>query len=305
MKVFITKPNEGWIVDRMADEWKAFAPKLVTDSLDEADVIWLLSDWTWKRVPTFFLEQKKVVTQVHHIDIDKFNVADFAERDNYTDAYICPNPQVKVILEKFTTKKISVIGNWYNGAQWGPLNKKKCREVLGLPMDKFIIGSFQRDTEGKDLKTPKLIKGPDIFCDYLDRIDTSNVHVLLGGWRRQYVISRLQKSGIPYTFKEKVDIRVLRNMYGALDLYIVASRVEGGPYAVLEAPAMKVPIISNRVGMAEMTLSESSLFDISTLNQNPQDIIVNVNANYQKVYDYSLVNIMGRFIKVFEWTLAK
>ena len=28
-----------------------------------------------------------------------------------------------------------------------------------------LVGSFQRDTEGSDLISPKLIKGPDIFIE--------------------------------------------------------------------------------------------------------------------------------------------
>ena len=33
--------------------------------------------------------------------------------------------------------------------------------------NKFIIGSFQRDTLGSDLISPKLEKGPDILADKL------------------------------------------------------------------------------------------------------------------------------------------
>ena len=40
--------------------------------------------------------------------------------------------------------------------------KNSIKERYDLDKDKFYIGSFQRDTEGSDLKTPKLEKGPDI-----------------------------------------------------------------------------------------------------------------------------------------------
>ncbi len=32
-----------------------------------------------------------------------------------------------------------------------------------LPTDTYLIGSFQRDTEGSDLRRPKLVKGPDVL----------------------------------------------------------------------------------------------------------------------------------------------
>lgn len=39
-------------------------------------------------------------------------------------------------------------------------------------------------------------------------------------------------------------------MFAALDLYIVASRQEGGPKAVLESMASGVPLVTTRVGQA-------------------------------------------------------
>ena len=42
-------------------------------------------------------------------------------------------------------------------------NKNELRNKYGFNFNDFVIGSFQRDTEGKDLTSPKLIKGPDIY----------------------------------------------------------------------------------------------------------------------------------------------
>ena len=42
------------------------------------------------------------------------------------------------------------------------------RNKYGLPLDAYIIGSFQRDTEGSDLKSPKLIKGPDRLIQIIE-----------------------------------------------------------------------------------------------------------------------------------------
>jgi glycosyltransferase involved in cell wall biosynthesis len=39
-------------------------------------------------------------------------------------------------------------------------------------------------------------------------------------------------------------------LYRALDLYLVSSRQEGGPKAILESMASGIPIISTRVGQA-------------------------------------------------------
>jgi len=42
----------------------------------------------------------------------------------------------------------------------------------------------------------------------------------------------------------------MHTLYQALDLYIVTSRQEGGPKAILESMASGIPIVSTRVGQA-------------------------------------------------------
>ena len=52
-----------------------------------------------------------------------------------------------------------------------------------------------------------------------------------------------------------------------LDLYIVSSRVEGGPRAILECSLAKIPIISTNVGIAKDILSEASIFNYNKLEE--------------------------------------
>ena len=46
-------------------------------------------------------------------------------------------------------------------------NNKKLRKEFNFSDNDFLIGSFQRDTEYYDLKSPKLIKGPDRLLEIL------------------------------------------------------------------------------------------------------------------------------------------
>ena len=87
-------------------------------------------------------------------------------------------------------------------------------------------------------------KGPDIFCDVVGALNKhiDNIHVILGGWRRQYVQHRLEENGIKYSLFEKSDLSKIQFMYAASDLYVVSSRYEGGPQAIIEAAAMKVKV---------------------------------------------------------------
>ena len=75
--------------------------------------------------------------------------------------------------------------------------------------------------------------------------------VLLAGYRRQYIIKLLEKYKIEYIYYEKVSFEELNELYNCLDLYIVSSRVEGGPQSIFECGLSKTPIISTDVGIAK------------------------------------------------------
>jgi glycosyltransferase involved in cell wall biosynthesis len=130
--------------------------------------------------------------------------------------------------------------------------KNKIKQKLTLPQDKVIIGSFQKDGSGwgEGLK-PKLEKGPDIFCDVVEKIAAEMpIHILLTGPARGYVKHRLDRAGIPYTHHFLQNFREIVEYYNALDLYLVTSRQEGGPKAILESMACGIPFVTTEVGMA-------------------------------------------------------
>ena len=52
----------------------------------------------------------------------------------------------------------------------------------------------------------------------------------------------------------------INELYNILNLYIVSSRIEGGPQAILECAITKTPIISTDVGLASEVLHETSIY---------------------------------------------
>ena len=75
-------------------------------------------------------------------------------------------------------------------------------------------------------------------------LNNANLKVLLAGKRRQYVINELERHGIPYAYFKMASIKDLNELYNILDLYVVSSRLEGGPQAISECAITKTPIIS-------------------------------------------------------------
>ena len=257
MKIFCHVPRENWIVDRMGKEFVTHSKHSVSTETIEADteVIWLFASWCWNQIPVHILKNKKVLCTIHHEVPEKFNKQrkeNFLARDVYVDHYHTYTKETYDLIKSLTDKPVKIIPHWVNDKIWKQKSKLSCRQNLNLPTDKFIIGSFQRDTEGSDLCTPKMEKGPDIFVDKVVDICKfrDDVHVLLSGWRRQYVMSRLKSAGIEYTYVDRPEQNVINDLYNALDLYIVSSRCEGGPQAIFEASCLMKPIISTSVGQS-------------------------------------------------------
>lgn len=266
-KVFVLPPGENWIVDRFVKEWNEDNQDISVSDPNVADVIWLLADWAWNQVPMGLLQQKKVLTTIHHIVPDKFYnsrnaLYDFKQRDLITDVYHVYNMRADEFIRPLTLKPIKLVPYWANQKIWHPVSdKQELRAKLNLPKDAYIVGSFQRDTEGHDLVSPKLEKGPDLFADAVDKMRDNhpNIHVLLGGWRRQFVMNELDRRGIPYTYIELPPTETVNEMYQALDLYLVTARCEGGPQSLIECGLVGTECVSTPVGIAEQILPYSAI----------------------------------------------
>jgi glycosyltransferase involved in cell wall biosynthesis len=129
--------------------------------------------------------------------------------------------------------------------------KKRLRHELGVPEGAVCIGSFQKDGNGwGEGLEPKPIKGPDVFLGTLERLRSSYpLFVVLTGPARGYVKQGLERLGIPYVHKMLNDYRDIASYYHAIDLYLMTSREEGAPAALLESFASGTPLVATRVGM--------------------------------------------------------
>ena len=118
------------------------------------------------------------------------------------------------------------------------------------------------------------------------------------GTRRQYVINKLNEAKIPFYYVEMADILLVNKLYNILDLYLVTSRIEGGPQAILECALTKTPILSTDVGVASEILDRKSIF-------KPEDFesaSVNIDYAFENSQDYTIPKGMIKFRRMFENT---
>lgn len=301
MKIYLSNLNESWVVDRFRRDWIEQNKFVSTNNIKESDIIWIISPWTWKKLSKKHLKNKKVVCSIYHIDFEKFDdkeKEDFYKRDKYVDEYHVISLNTLQQLKTLTDKNITSIPFWVDqNIFFHQENKLELRKKYNFNKSDYIIGSFQRDTEGSDLISPKLIKGPDILLEIVHNIakKNENLIILLTGKRRQYLINNFEKFSIRYKYFEMVNLQNINEFYNILDLYIVSSRIEGGPQAILECGITKTPILSTNVGVAPEILSKKSIYTPkSFFNAKPD-----VNYAFNNAKKFVIPDGMNEYLKLF------
>jgi len=236
--------NEKWICDVLKEEFYKAFPNITTNNPMEADIIWYLAPWNLRYTPpkvkrdiwlSYLLSPLvTVIFTQHHIDPDKVKLGQLTKQFLFMNTYgshfhaICSHT-MNDMQPYFPVEKTSRKFLWINDINYFSLsNKALIRPYFGFNSSDYLIGSFQKDTEGQT-NMPKLSKGPDIFVNIVkDMFKTNpNICVVLTGLRREYIIDELTKAGIRYKYFNMVSLNTINNLYNCLDLYLVASRCEG------------------------------------------------------------------------------
>ncbi len=273
VRIFMPPAQEGWAGDVTTAEFRHHTRHTIVDSPAEADLIWLYSKWIHDRYNVQFLKTKPVITTVHHIVPEKgFDATTF---DAFTDVYHVPNAITSRALSTFTAAPQALLPYWVPLAH-GILPPNFRDPIGSFPRrvtERFIFGSFQRDTEGLGCDgpdpRPKLEKGPDILVGVCNQFHPNEFRLVLAGHRRQFIRSRLLAQSLQDLTAGKPDGRATSNhadisrLYNGLSIiggtYLVTSRHEGGPQAILEAAISRCRILSTDVGIARDVLHPSCI----------------------------------------------
>ncbi len=291
MKIYIDgADNLGWHVDVERQHLKEALTRLGVieePSALGADIIhnvwWDSFICNRTRFERCVLQFKKnvLLTASNFIDLDDplYDRRSLFKRINkYKRAWIVPSLKQKKVLERHNI--LCFYQPFYlDLSLFHPLRDEKRKDELahelGIPReiyrDKVIIGSFQRDSDGKCLTQPKWQKDPDLMLAILKDLPRKAFVLLLAGPRRHYVLKKCKEYNISYwyigTEKEEddlndnaLDISLMPKLYAFIDLYVVTSRSEGGPKAILEATATKTLLMSTDVGLAADFLHPGNVF---------------------------------------------
>jgi glycosyltransferase involved in cell wall biosynthesis len=94
------------------------------------------------------------------------------------------------------------------------------------------------------------------------------------------------------------DFSMMNELYNILDLYLITSRIEGGPQALVECGQTKTPVISTDVGIAKRILAPESIFDYKTVSSFNK-ATPNVETAYVQSSKLSIPKGMLGYIEMF------
>ncbi len=216
------------------------------------------------------------ITNDIRIYIDDFNLL-----KKSVNVWVSPNSKISEFLEKEKVKFIQIPFYVSNETFFdAKKTKEELVRELGIEYEKIenktLIGSFQRDSLGSDLSKPKWHKNPDLLLKICQNLPQDRILLILAGPRRHYIIKKCRELGIPYLFvgdesfidrneddfkENNLDEGEINLLYNLIDFYIVSSKSEGGPKAIMEASLAKTMIFSTDVGLAKDFLHESLIYD--------------------------------------------
>lgn len=320
----------NWAVDRAFEDTNLLLRKSgvkITSNIFRATHIYcvwydyiLRDEYQWLNTLKRILNQKIIVVVINDIRNYEWKIKKYR---NFVNLWVVPSNTLFKYLYNLGLN-VNYIPTYMRPESFRPLEitKKELCIELGIDYEKLknkvIIGSFQRDST-KELLTPKWQKNPDLLLKILKELPHDKYILILTGPRRHYIINQCEKHKIPFMFygesnfiKKELDdvmvnnqtLEIVNLLYNLVDVYIVSSRIEGGPMAIVEASITKTLIFSTDVGFAkdfihnDLIYSEDN-FDklISILSDYPaHKSLINeyISFNYNKVSrTYEESNYLG------------
>lgn len=138
-------------------------------------------------------------------------------------------------------EQLYCIPNAWGGTDSDAVGREKARARLGVPDDAFHVAFVGRVDR---------VKGADVFVEALGRLsDVPFVASVVGtDPGRGALEARALQLGIGHRMLWHGFIPDAGRWFSGFDVYVLSSRTEGTPIALLEAIAARVPIVATHVG---------------------------------------------------------
>jgi len=303
-KLFLISDYANWSLDWDAKALKQIADKIMMKSLISEyygiynQSVFFMSRYILNNMEKYLKNNNRIALPYYHGYPDNGNkdfdlcFKNLIKYKKYIDRIQVSHQKMKhIMLSKgIDESKVFLIRIGIDLNIFKPQTKESKeinRAKYNIPDNVYVIGSFQKDGNGwGEGLEPKMIKGPDTFLETIKILKESvkKLFVLISGPARGYIKKGLEEINVPYKHAYLNNYPEICNLYHCLDQYIVSSREEGGPKAVLESMACGIPLITTKVGQA-----------VDIVKQGENGYLADIEdceglANYsQKVYADNLI----------------
>lgn len=182
-----------------------------------------------------------IVTVHHDFDRDSegLSLRHFIDSYKKSDMILCLNENQKNRIKEYIgeTKPIKVIPHGYD-QMFKPKTDYK-NEINA--QNKLVIGFSSR-------RYPRLIKGEDTLYKVIDALKDAPVKFVFIGQDRKIEHEYCESLGVESEVYEKIPYSEFPDLYSQMDLFLVASKAEGGPASLPEALATGLPVVSTPCG---------------------------------------------------------
>ncbi len=322
-KVYVLgREDSGWSIDKDRAYTEKAIRQLGYEIVENplyADIIyaiWWNQLTSWKMILFNKIFKNKRIVAVITNDLEH-QENKLHKIKKLVDIFVYASSKQKAQLIEFgiTSDKLFMNPFYVDEKIFHPLKKEKIdiAKILNIDYnrlkDKVLVGSFQRDSLGADLKQPKWQKNPDLLIGIMKKLDKQKYLLVLAGPRRHYIVNECSKFGINYIFVgdekyiEKMDddlsVNILGDnkmnlLYNLIDLYIVSSSSEGGPKAIPEAVLTHTAIFSTDVGFAKDLLDDECIYTTVDDAVSKASKLFNYTDFYKKILHNNMMKV-GQF----------
>ena len=220
-------------------------PDLLAGIVASTDIIHCLSDYDGIELFHNFDRHSlpPIVTWFHHVT--NWNTSQQLSLEMSTALTVC-TPEWKEVIARAVPRSIPITVVPH-GVDPDFFHRRKVRASrFGIPPSRFVAGFL--GNKGSDSDYGR--KGTDVLLELARKAAAAipNFHLVMGGpgWDKE--VQALKAMGVSVSatgYLRKADLPAL---YSALDVYLLTSRIEGGPVTILEAMACETAVVSTRVG---------------------------------------------------------
>lgn len=223
--------------------------RLFLSVLQEVEVAHCLSQWDFGQIQPLIDRGRPpdtiLISTIHHI-VKFSQVEDCLHADKIM--VVCQKYLDELVQKGVPREKIVLIYNGVDTEFFSPKDQLQSKKKFGIPPQAFTIGFSAKVSSDHDGR-----KGIDTFLKVLSKLSLSlksNIHVILTGPGWDERIKNYPLDGLHMHYFSFLPTTQMPDFYSALDVYLVTSRVEGGPVPLLEAMSCGTAVVTTPVGTA-------------------------------------------------------